>query len=107
MRADIAEIRAAQRQETAVGVERQFGRHRQIAAHIIGDECFVRSAGPFHRPADALREPQTTMANSGKKLLRVPKLPPISWATTRTESNGTPKICDSSRFCRTMPPEPA
>ena len=48
----------------------------------------MRSAVHFTgRPT--LREPQTTSANSGKKLLRVPKLPPISWATTRTDSNGT------------------
>jgi hypothetical protein len=45
-----------------------------------------------------LREPQVTSANSGKKLFFVPKLPPISWATTRTDSNGTPRIADSSFF---------
>jgi hypothetical protein len=28
------------------------------------------------------------------------KLPPISWATTRTDSNGTPRIADSSFFWR-------
>ena len=66
----------------------------------------MRSAVHFTgRPT--LREPQTTSANSGKKLLRVPKLPPISWATTRTDSNGTLKIAAISFFWRTMPPEPA
>ena len=41
----------------AVGVEREFGRHGEIAAHIVGDERLVAFAGPFHRPADAARAP--------------------------------------------------
>ena len=57
MRADIAEVRRAQREEAAVGVEREFGRHGEIAAHIVADEGLVAVARPFHRPADAARAP--------------------------------------------------
>ena len=57
MRADIAEIVGPQRQEAAVGVERQLGGHREIAAHIVGDEGLVALGGPFHRPPDLARAP--------------------------------------------------
>ncbi len=57
MGADIAEIRGAQRQETAVGVERELGGYREIAAHIVADEGFLAFRGPFHRPPDAPRAP--------------------------------------------------
>ena len=39
------------------GIEREFGRHREIAAHIIADKRLVALGRPFHRPADAARAP--------------------------------------------------
>ena len=57
MGADIAEIVGAQRKKAAVGVERELGGHREIAAHIVGDERFVALGSPFHRPPDLARAP--------------------------------------------------
>ena len=57
MRADIADIGAADGEELAVLVERELGLDRQIAALIIADEGFGAVAEPFHRPAELLRRP--------------------------------------------------
>ncbi len=59
----------------------------------------MRSPGPLHRPADALRRPGSS-AYSGKKVLRVPKLPPMSPRIARHASSGTPSDAASWRSRR-------
>ena len=57
MGADIADVGAAQGEETAVGVERQLGVDREIAALVVAEERLLPLAGPFHRAAEAPRRP--------------------------------------------------
>ncbi len=57
VRALVDEIGAAHRQKAAVLVERQLGRHREIARLVVGLEIFAALASPFDRPADPLRGP--------------------------------------------------
>jgi hypothetical protein len=53
------------------------------------------------------REAHKTSGNSGKIEFLVPKLPPMSSATTCTDASGTPSIPAISPFWRTTPPLPA
>ena len=55
--ADVAGVGAAKREEGAVGVERELGLHREIAALIVGEECLAPLARPLHGPAEAPRRP--------------------------------------------------
>ncbi len=55
--ADVAQVRAAQRQERPARVERQFGLADEIAALVIAEESFAALARPFHRAADFFRSP--------------------------------------------------
>src|SRR5262245_63672355 len=57
MGADIAQVRAAQRQEIALRVERELGADEEIASLEIAEEGLVPLAGPLDRPADAPRGP--------------------------------------------------
>ncbi len=57
MGADIAGVAAAQAEEMAIGIERQLGLHRQVAALVVAQEGFAALAGPFHRPRQPLRRP--------------------------------------------------
>src|SRR5262249_39647119 len=56
--ADIAQMRAAHRQEAALLVERQLDLGGEVAALIVAEERFAALAYPLHRPADPLRRPQ-------------------------------------------------
>ena len=106
VRADIAEIRGPQREKTAVGIEREFGRDREIAAHIIADEGLVTFGGPFHRPADAPRAPGD-QREFRKEAVAGAEIAADLAGDDAHHSTGTPRIAASSFFCRTMPPEPA
>src|SRR4029450_4141401 len=55
--ADIAEVRAAQRQEMSLGVERELGADEEVAPLEVAEEGFVPLAGPLDRTADAPRGP--------------------------------------------------
>jgi hypothetical protein len=50
-------LQIAQRQDAAGGVERELGVDRLVAALVVGEERLAAVAGPFDRPADALRRP--------------------------------------------------
>src|SRR5262249_17016700 len=56
--ADIAQMRAAHRQEAALLVERQLDLSDEVAALIIAEKRLAALAYPLHRPADPLRRPQ-------------------------------------------------
>ncbi len=57
MRADITQVRSAQRQELPVGIERKLGLDGQITALIIAEEGLRPLAGPLDGTADAFRCP--------------------------------------------------
>src|SRR5262249_14528986 len=57
VRTGVADHRAAQRQEFALVVESELGLDHLVAALVVAGERFGTLAGPFHRPADALRRP--------------------------------------------------
>ena len=57
MRADIAQVRAAQRQKFSVRVERELRLDIEVAPLIVAQEGFLSLAGPFHRPAEAAGGP--------------------------------------------------
>ncbi len=57
MGAEIAEVRAADGEEAALGVERQLGFGDQIAGLIVAEQRFVPLDDPFHRPAEFARRP--------------------------------------------------
>ena len=57
MPAEIAEVRAADGEETPLGVERQLGRDGQIAALPVAEKRVAALAGPFDRPPDEARRP--------------------------------------------------
>ena len=56
--AGIADVRAAQREEIASPVEREFCRDGKIAALVIGEERLVSVGGPLDRPREAPRRPR-------------------------------------------------
>jgi hypothetical protein len=56
--ADVADIRCAQPQESAVGTQRQVDRSDEIAPLIIGDKRLGACRGVFDRPAEFARRPQ-------------------------------------------------
>ena len=51
-------VLARKAKNLAVGVERHLGVRDVVAAVRVGEERLRAVAGPFHRPADALRGPQ-------------------------------------------------
>ena len=55
--ADIAEVFGAQREKAAGGIEREFGRDGEIAAHIVADKRLVAFARPFNWTPDTARAP--------------------------------------------------
>jgi hypothetical protein len=55
--ADVAGVGAPKREEGAVGVERQLGVHREVAALVVGEERLAPLARPLHGPAEAPRRP--------------------------------------------------
>ncbi len=107
MRADIAEIRRAQRQKAAVGVEREFGGHREIAAHIVADKRLVAFGRPFDRASDPARAPGDHREFGKEAVARAEIAADLAGDDAHGFPNGTPRIAASSLFCRTMPPEPA
>ena len=58
IRAGVAQVRRAQREEIALRVERELRAHRQVAALVVGKKRLAALAGPFHRAAEALRRPR-------------------------------------------------
>src|SRR4029453_15331005 len=52
VRADVAGVGAAKREEVALGVERQLGASREIAAPVVGHERLAPLGGPLHRAAE-------------------------------------------------------
>ncbi len=58
MRAEVADILRPHGEEAAVFVQRQLGARDQVAAGIVAERHLRPRAGPFHRPADALRRPE-------------------------------------------------
>ena len=57
MRADIAQVRSAQRKDLPVGIECKLGLDGEISALIVAQEGLVALAGPLDGSADALRGP--------------------------------------------------
>src|SRR5262249_28392121 len=55
--ADIADVRAAQREKAAVGFKRKFGFDEEIAPLIVAEKSLLAFARPFDRAADAPRCP--------------------------------------------------
>jgi hypothetical protein len=51
--ADIADVRAAQREKAALGIERKFGFDEEIASLIVAEKGLVPFACPFDGPPDA------------------------------------------------------
>ena len=56
-RAEIADVVAAHREEIAVGIERELGLDREVAALIVAEQRFAAVRGPFHRAAGLPRGP--------------------------------------------------
>ena len=57
MRADVARVVAAQREEAAVGVERELGSRDQVARMLIAQKRLGALAGPLDGAAQAPRRP--------------------------------------------------
>src|SRR5215472_4614709 len=57
MRADVTEIGSTQGEEASVGIKREFGGDREIAAHVIAEERLVAFGRPFNWPSNALGAP--------------------------------------------------
>ena len=103
VRADIAEIVGAQRQEAAVGVERELGGHRQIAAHIVADEGFVcarRSISPAGRPCASPRPPARIRERSCCGCRNCRRSRGRRRAPIRTARSRSPRSPSSGARCR-------
>src|SRR5438105_6244775 len=70
-------MRAAHRQEGALGVERKLDLGGQIAALIVAEKCLAAIAGPFHRPLHAPRCPQHQGKFWKQRILRAEIAPDI------------------------------
>ena len=57
IRAAVHHVGAAQREEPALGIQRQFRIGGQVARLVVAQECLAAFAGPFHRTADTPRGP--------------------------------------------------
>ena len=55
--AEIERVDAAQAEEIALFVERQFRRGGQVARLVVGEKTFLPRGGPFDRPPDPPRRP--------------------------------------------------
>ena len=57
MGAEVTRVDAAKGEEVAVGVERELGVHREIAAVVVGEERLAPFACPLHGTLEAPRRP--------------------------------------------------
>ena len=57
MRADVARVGGAQREELALGIERELRLHRKVAGVVVAEEAFLPLGAPLYRAAEALRRP--------------------------------------------------
>src|SRR5262249_41117979 len=56
--ADVREVRRTQREEPAVGGERELDLGDEVASLVVGDERLPAGRGEFHWPAELARRPE-------------------------------------------------
>src|SRR5262249_46111102 len=75
--ADIAEVRAAQRQKPAVGVKRELSLAHEVAALVIAEERLGALAGPLDRSADFAGGPDQQGEFRKQRILRAEIAPDV------------------------------